>query len=84
MVGVWVAAGAAILGLVGVIINVVCTVKGGRKTAREIAELQSNNAKFLEQSRQKHQLSLAAIDRVLARFACKCTLIWIDLVNRRS
>ena len=62
MVGVWVAAGAAILSLIGVIINVVCTVKGNRKTANEILNLQNEHAKTLEESRQKHQSNLAAVE----------------------
>ena len=62
MFGEWVAAGAAILSLIGVIINVVCTLKGNRKTAREILNLQNEHTRTLEESRQKHQSSLAAVE----------------------
>ena len=76
MIGVWVAAGAAILGLVGVIVNVICTVKGNRKTAREIVNLQNQHADALERSRQKHELNLAALEKRLEAHQQAFTLLW--------
>ena len=65
MDGVWVAAGAAVLSSIGMIFNVIITVTGNRSTSREIANLQSRHAESLEQAKQRHQLSLAALDRRL-------------------
>ena len=56
---------AALLSFVGMIVNVVITVRSNRSTAREIANLQIKHTEYLEQAKQRHQLSLAALERRL-------------------
>ena len=59
--GEWATTITAGLSFIGMLISVYFT----RSTACKMADLQNKHAEFLEQSRQKHQLSLAAIDKRL-------------------